>query len=259
MASYPSATVSFATRLPNTTIASATDNAHQDEIVAIENGLRTGLEHDLKFTDALYDVGKSGATRPRDLFLSRNATVGGTLAVTGATTLTGAVSLVGAVTATAAITAPGLPVLLHAAADTEASPTAISVDSVTITGLTAFDTLVVEITMASVTQATAAPKLYSATDSVTIVSLTNSAAPIPAGGFLQMTVKIRQQQAGVTKLFAHAIGYDPSTGLVGGGNTWNNPTVTNWTGSWVLALRHGGVTAGGSLQYSWTVTKHSGQ
>lgn len=42
----------------------------------------------LIFTDATYDIGASGATRPRDLFLSRNATVGGTLAVTGVATFT---------------------------------------------------------------------------------------------------------------------------------------------------------------------------
>ncbi len=44
---------------------------------------------DLKFTDNLYDIGKSGATRPRDLFLSRNLVVGGTTVHTGTTTLTG--------------------------------------------------------------------------------------------------------------------------------------------------------------------------
>ena len=42
----------------------------------------------LLFTDATYDIGASGATRPRDFFLSRNATVGGTLAVTGVATFT---------------------------------------------------------------------------------------------------------------------------------------------------------------------------
>ena len=47
----------------------------------------------LLFTDNTYDIGASGATRPRDLFLSRNATIGGTLGVTGVTTLTGAVAV----------------------------------------------------------------------------------------------------------------------------------------------------------------------
>ena len=42
----------------------------------------------LLFTDATYDIGASGATRPRDLFLSRNATIGGTLGVTGVITAT---------------------------------------------------------------------------------------------------------------------------------------------------------------------------
>lgn len=38
---------------------------------------------DVLFTDATYDIGKSGATRPRDLFLSRNLTVGGTSTLSG--------------------------------------------------------------------------------------------------------------------------------------------------------------------------------
>ena len=50
--------------------------------------LPTVLTQDLLFTDATYDIGKSGATRPRDGFFSRNAVVGGTLGVTGITTLT---------------------------------------------------------------------------------------------------------------------------------------------------------------------------
>lgn len=51
----------------------------------IAGGTLTG---DLKFTDASFDIGKSGATRPRDGFFSRNVVIGGTLAVTGAVTFT---------------------------------------------------------------------------------------------------------------------------------------------------------------------------
>jgi hypothetical protein len=47
------------------------------------------LAADLLFTDATYDIGKTGATRPRDGFFSRNVVIGGTLSVTGTTTLTG--------------------------------------------------------------------------------------------------------------------------------------------------------------------------
>ena len=47
---------------------------------------------DLLFTDATHDIGKSGATRPRDGFFSRNVAIGGTLGVTGLITATGGVS-----------------------------------------------------------------------------------------------------------------------------------------------------------------------
>jgi len=45
--------------------------------------LGTANAGNLIFTDATYDIGASGATRPRDLFLSRNATIGGTITPTG--------------------------------------------------------------------------------------------------------------------------------------------------------------------------------
>ncbi len=50
------------------------------------------LVTDLVFTDATYDIGKSGATRPRDIFTSRNASFGGTLTATGHTTFEGVTS-----------------------------------------------------------------------------------------------------------------------------------------------------------------------
>ena len=47
------------------------------------------LTGDLKFIDATYDIGKSGATRPRDGFFSRNLTVGGTLSTASLTLSSG--------------------------------------------------------------------------------------------------------------------------------------------------------------------------
>ena len=51
-----------------------------DEIDAVLNATRA--QH-LLFTDATYDIGATGATRPRDLFLSRNAVIGGVFYVAG--------------------------------------------------------------------------------------------------------------------------------------------------------------------------------
>lgn len=52
----------------------------QIDAALVAGGTLTG---DLLFTDALYDIGKSGVTRPRDGFFSRHVTVGGLLTVNG--------------------------------------------------------------------------------------------------------------------------------------------------------------------------------
>lgn len=69
MASYPSSTKSFATHTGGQQIASADINAIQDEVVALENGLRTGVAHDLiPDADNTRDLG-SAAKQWNDAFL----------------------------------------------------------------------------------------------------------------------------------------------------------------------------------------------
>ena len=50
---------------------------------AAAGGIPNPITQDLLFTDATYDIGKSGATRPRDGFFSRNFTLGGLLKAVG--------------------------------------------------------------------------------------------------------------------------------------------------------------------------------
>lgn len=69
------------------------------QLLPLAGGTMTG---DLKFTDATYDIGKSGATRPRDGFFSRNLVVGGTAAITGTST-TAAITASGLITANAGV------------------------------------------------------------------------------------------------------------------------------------------------------------
>ena len=55
-----------------------TSSSATSTYLPLAGGTLTG---DLKFTDATYDIGKTGATRPRDGFFSRNITYGGQLMV----------------------------------------------------------------------------------------------------------------------------------------------------------------------------------
>ena len=79
------------------------------------------ITQDLLFTDNTYDIGKSGASRPRDGFFSRNLGVTGAVTLsgglntplvvaqggTGVASLTAASVLVGAGTGNVAFVAPG--------------------------------------------------------------------------------------------------------------------------------------------------------
>jgi hypothetical protein len=82
-ASYPTSVKTFVSRNAGDVIQPAHVNDLQDEVNAIETGLKAGLAHSLLFTpDATFDIGASGATRPRDIYFSRNA-FGQTLNLSG--------------------------------------------------------------------------------------------------------------------------------------------------------------------------------
>lgn len=86
MADYPSTTFTPTTKNTGDTIAAAHVNALQAEVTAIEAALlNSGLAHTLKFVHGTYDIGATAGTfAPRDLFLTRNATIGGSVSVSAA-------------------------------------------------------------------------------------------------------------------------------------------------------------------------------
>lgn len=95
-ASFPTSIASFTTKTNGQTIQPAHINDLQAEITAIETALISGFPQTfIPLTDATYDLG-STSKKFRDLFLSRNALVGGTLGVTGATTLAALAATTGA-------------------------------------------------------------------------------------------------------------------------------------------------------------------
>lgn len=76
-ASYPTSVKAFTSRNNGDTIQAAHINDLQDEVNAIETGLKSGLAHNLIFTpDATFDIGASGATRPRNIYASGTVIAG---------------------------------------------------------------------------------------------------------------------------------------------------------------------------------------
>lgn len=144
--------------------------------------------------------------------------------------------------------------LLKANSGTDTAAGATNVDTIAITGLTAKDLLLVKVDAISMTQATANIGLYNSTDSV---ALNTAVASLAAGATTMLTFDVAQSQASATTIWTRGEGKDTVPTVYG---TIVIATFTqNWTGSWTLALRHGGVTAGGTLQWRWSVYKLAGQ
>ncbi len=148
--------------------------------------------------------------------------------------------------------------LLTAGSGTSTAAGATDVDTVAISGLTALDTLQVFTTVESVTQATAGCLLLSTTDAVTLTYVVNGAvgAGLAAGVVNQSTSVIRMRQGSTTAGMGTSTGSNTSVATLYDGRTF---TLASWTGSWTLALRHAGVTAGGTFKYNWAVYKVAGQ
>jgi hypothetical protein len=251
MASFPTSVKTFTTHAALDTIEASHVNDLQDEVSAIETDLLL-LTHDLKFTDATYDIGKTGATRPRDLFTSRDVSAGRDLAVARNAAVTGTLAVTGA------FTAPNTMLLLHQGSGTDTNTAATNLDTYALASqLTVKDTLLIEYELEQVAQAaSAAHQFYNSTDSVS-AGITFGGSSMSAGhqGMGRCWLSTLQSsskaigQVGQSVRFAVAVSNDNNLATF----------TTDWTGAWTLALRSGGQTSGGTIKWKWAIYKLAGQ
>lgn len=256
-ASYPSAVKAFPTRNNGDTIQASHVDDLQDEVTAIESGILNGTA----------PVTASNASFAR-LSVSGNSTLASTITIgtlpyifPAAGGSTGQVLTIGSTSGSTMTlvwqTAVGTVVLLKSNAGTDTSAAAANVDTIAITGLTAKDLLRVDVTCASSSQATGRIDLVSATDGNGVVAKITGTLTVGSGEVYAAQSVLQQDQASSTNYVGHVTG----TGSVGGviSQIVAFGATTAWTGNWTLALRHNGVTAGGTFRYRWSVYKWLGQ
>jgi hypothetical protein len=134
---------------------------------------------------------------------------------------------------------------------TSTSAVAVNVASCAISGLTNRDRLQVSVTLYNQggTAVTGAG-LYNDTDGVSLLTGVNNTT----GTLYQWTFTVSGSPSSDTSVQTY---YKSSAATVEAENGATSSFTTNYTGSWVLALRHAGTD--GTLYWSWTVTKRAGQ
>lgn len=162
---------------------------------------------------------------------------------------------------TSAASTAGNLTLLKGDSGTHSTNAATNVSTVAISGLTALDTLIVEVTFSPVTTAVAGSALYSTTDSTALQSLYQGGASVAAGKTYSGTITIRKDPTATTIYTSKEIS-DIATSAGGssagiGGLVTATGMATNWTGSWTLALRLGATT--NTCPWSWAVHRKAGQ
>ena len=162
-------------------------------------------------------------------------------------------------TSAAAAGGAGAMTLLHEGTGTDTNAAAANIDTYAVSGLTAKDSLVVYVTLSSVTQDTAGViYVYQTTDGKNMAKLT--AGVLTAGQFVQAQAVIGNSNTALTDVNGIS-----TYGMRGNGDTAGAVAMTaqnwttNWTGSWSIAIRHAGVTAGGTFYYRWAIYKIAGQ
>jgi hypothetical protein len=208
---------------------------------AVAATLPNPIAQDVLFVDATYDIGKSGASRPRDLFQSRNATIGGTLGVTGATTLSSTVAT-GALTVTGNETVSGT---LGVTGATTLSST-VATGALTVTG---------NETVSGTLGVTGAATLSStvATGALTVTGNETVSGTLGVTGATSLSSATVSSTLGVTgaATLSSTLAVTGATTLTGGLNT---PLVVAQGGSGVATHTAYGVIVGGTTATGATQT-----
>jgi len=271
MPNFPLSVWSPTTKNAGDVIQPAHINDAQDEIVAIEGGIRNGTApvNSSNSTVAALSV-LGGSTFAGSVHVAGSVQIDGNSSFTSSTLAIGGVSYkfpTASPTSTGqalVCTSTGTPnvlgwgsvptpvVLLKGTNGTDSNASATTVDSIAISGLTANDRIQVYLRVESVTQQTATIVVRSETDAVTLLSIGNLAG----GSGADYSFYLTQRQGTATNSLTAGSGQISGTP----GTTFQtNSLTTAWTGSWTLGLRHAGVTAGGTFKYSWLVYKLAGQ
>jgi hypothetical protein len=260
MPSFPTSVFSPTNKSAGQTIQAAHVNDLQDEVVAIEGGIRNGTAPINSSGSTVTSLSVTGdSTHGSTATFSGKIAAGSTTVSIGDST-TGFKELhcssiyLGGVAFVPAIT------VLKSTSGTHTAGSAANVSTVTISGLTASDYLLIRYVLRSSSQTTANPVFYHATDGVTLAQTNGGNNLTAANGALTGTCYIMHDVAfGSTRAIARdngtAIGSAP-TGEVASGHDVSLTTAL--TSSWELALRPGAVTAGGTFHYRVTVHKVAG-
>ena len=160
--------------------------------------------------------------------------------------------------------------LLKANSGASTTTTSNNLDTISITGLTALDTIVIYYTLSQdgggVGAASGPLYIYNSTDSLNIMEFTDG-NNVAGGNTIGGNATLQQEKTGSTIIFGTNTAWNNS-GIATGGNAasaqygmrYRSSTATTaWTGSWTLALHSDGQTAAGTLNWSWKVFKIAGQ
>lgn len=177
--------------------------------------------------------------------------------VFGGAVITAAGQISDGIITTAKLVAGAIPIsLLKSGSGTTTSAGAENVDTFAVSGLSANDTLLVFFNVESITAGTTTPLLYNVTDAVNMTSLFGN-GNVGAGQAVPGHAVIRQAQTAATSV--ESISVSAATGgITIQTHAVRSAFTTAWTGSWTIAFRHGGVGAGGTYRWSWSIWRKIG-